>query len=340
LRALAKPLGLAGTAFLAVLALATATRAQPAEPVKRIAVHAQAIEAFDPRDGAQTRCGALEFRGGLVLTSPHREFGGLSAIHVTADGARFLAVSDRGRWFRGRIVYRDGRPTALAEVETAPLLGANGKPLAAQGWYDAEALAVDGGTLYVSIERVNEIVRFDYGKGGLRARGQPLSLPPALKALPFNKGIECLAIPPKGLPLAGTLIALAERALDAQGHLRAFLLGGPQPGTFSLRRTNDFDVSDCVTTPRGDLLILERRFSWPAGVSMRIRRVPLAQLRPGALADGPELLFADMGHQIDNMEGLAVHRTAAGEIMLTLVSDNNFSSLQRTLLLQFALVGE
>ena len=47
-----------------------------------------------------------------------------------------------------------------------------------------------------------------------------------------------------------------------------------------------------------------------------------------------------MGYQIDNMEGLAVHRTDAGDIVLTLVSDDNFSPLQRTMLLQFTLVAE
>ncbi len=47
-----------------------------------------------------------------------------------------------------------------------------------------------------------------------------------------------------------------------------------------------------------------------------------------------------MGYDIDNMEGLAVHRTDAGDIILTLISDDNFSPLQRTLLLQFRLVAE
>jgi hypothetical protein len=37
------------------------------------------------------------------------------------------------------------------------------------------------------------------------------------------------------------------------------------------------------------------------------------------------------------MEGLSVHRAAGGEIVLTLVSDDNFSVVQRTLLLQFTL---
>ena len=84
--------------------------------------------------------------------------------------------------------------------------------------------------------------------------------------------------------------------------------------------------------------MLERRFSWARGVAMRIRSVPLAAIKPGALVDGPELIFADMGHQIDNMEGLSVHRDADGALVLTLISDDNFSPLQRTLLLQFTLV--
>jgi len=37
---------------------------------------------------------------------------------------------------------------------------------------------------------------------------------------------------------------------------------------------------------------------------------------------------------------MAVHRTAGGETILTLVSDDNFSFIQRNLLLQFSIVGE
>ena len=73
---------------------------------------------------------------------------------------------------------------------------------------------------------------------------------------------------------------------------------------------------------------------------MRIRSVPLAAIKPGALVDGRQLIIADMGYQIDNMEGLSVHRAADGALVLTMVSDDNFSPLQRTLLLQFTLVGE
>jgi hypothetical protein len=313
---------------------AAAPQPQPIE------IRAQSIEAFDPRDTSLVQFGALRFRGGLVLTSPAREFGGLSSIRMLGDGSRFIAVTDRGQWLRARIVTRDGRPIAIADAEMAPILGPDGRPVTTRrNWYDTEALADDGGTLYVGIERSHEILRFDYGRDGLRARGQPLPVPPAIKQLPHNRGIECLVKPPKGQPLAGTLIAVSERGLDQAGNILGFLLG-PQAGTFTVKRSDEFDVSDCALTPRGDLLLLERRFSWARGLAIRIRRVPLSRIAPRAVIDGPEVIAADMGQQIDNFEGMAVHRAPDGALVLTLVSDDNFSALQRTLLLQFTLVGE
>jgi hypothetical protein len=329
-------------AAILVLVILPAAAQAPRAPAQtqKIEISAQLIEAFDPRDPALTQFGALRFRGGLVLTSPHRDFGGLSALRMSADGTRLLAVTDKGRWVRARVVTRNGRAIALAGAEIAAMLGPDGRPITnRRGWYDSEALAEDGGTVYVAIERVHQILRFDYGKDGLRARGQPIAVPPGVKALPSNQGIECLVAPSKGQPHAGALIAISERGLDAAGNILGFLIG-PGGGTFSVKRTDEFDISDCALTPRGDLLILERRFSWTRGLAIRIRRVPLARIAPRAVIDGPEMLFADMSQQIDNMEGIAVHREASGALVVTLVSDDNFSALQRTLLLQFTLVGE
>jgi hypothetical protein len=38
------------------------------------------------------------------------------------------------------------------------------------------------------------------------------------------------------------------------------------------------------------------------------------------------------------MEAIAVHRNAGGETIITLLSDDNFNRLQRTILLRFALI--
>jgi hypothetical protein len=301
-------------------------------------VHARPIPSFDTRDRARTRFGALQYRSGLVLTSPFRGFGGLSGLRLDAKGEQFIAISDKGSWFTGRIVYAGREMTGLADVEAAPMLGPDGRPITARGWFDSEAIALDGSLVYVGLERVNQILRFDFAKGGTRSPGQPIPLPPAMRKLPYNKGLEALVAVPKGMPLAGTLIALSERGLDTDGNIIGFLIGGPQPGDFAVRRTDHFDISDAVLLRDGDLLILERKFSWLSGVGIRIRRIALKSLLRGATVDGPSIFEADLGNEVDNMEGIDAHVTRDGDTVLTMVSDDNFSMIQRTLLLQFTLV--
>ena len=334
----------AGLAFALLVPLSLVASAQAvqqaAEAPVEIQISAKPILSFEPRDPARVRFGSLTFRGGMELTSSHPDFGGLSSIRIAADGAGFLAVSDKGRWLRGRIAYEGIRPVGITNAEMAPVLGPDGKTLSSRGWYDTEALAEDGGTVWLGIERVHRILRFDFGRHGLLARGQPIATPPGMAKLPSNKGIECLAPVPRNLPLGGTLIAISERGLDADNNIKGFLIGGQSPGEFSIKRIGDFDVTDCALTPAGELLVLERSFSRLRGVGMRIRRVPLAEMKPGATIDGPALVEADMGYQIDNMEGLSVHRAADGALVLTSISDDNFSVLQRTMLLQFSLAPE
>ncbi|MDR3467446.1 MAG: esterase-like activity of phytase family protein [Xanthobacteraceae bacterium] len=318
---------------------AGAAEAEAAEPVA-ITVKASPIAGFSRREPSQTRFGALEFVGGLALTSSYRGFGGLSALRLDAAGARFTALSDKGEWFTGRLVYRGRMLVGLDDVVAAPILGADGRPVAARGWFDTESIALDGDVAYVGIERVNQILRLDrFGQDGVRARGQAIAVPREILDLPRNKGLEALVFVPRDRPLGGTLIAISERGLDAAGNLRAFLIGGPSPGQFSLRRRNDFDVSDAALLPSGDLLVLERKFNLIEGVRIRIRRIALAAIAPGAVVDGEAIFDADLDDEVDNMEGLDVHRTADGDIMLTMISDDNFSLLQRTLLLQFRLIA-
>jgi hypothetical protein len=218
------------------------------------------------------------------------------------------------------------------------LLGADGRPITARGWFDSEAIALDGSYVYIGLERANEILRYDFGKGFTRARGEVIPTPPALRKLPRNKGIEALVAVPKGMPLAGTLMAFSERGLDTDGNLIAFLIGGKTPGQFSVLRSNNFDISDAVLLPSGELLILERKFSWLSGIGIRIRSIPLKTIAPGAVVDGPAIFDADLGNEVDNMEGIDAHVTPEGETVLTMISDDNFSLLQRTLLLQFTMM--
>src|SRR5262249_38326209 len=136
---------------------------------------------------------------------------------------------------------------------------------------------------------------------------------------------------------AGAVVAIAERSDGHSETTRGYLVGGPVPGSFLVRRNGDFDVADLAFLPNGDLLLLERRVALLSGFAMRIRRIAGSSLRAGAILDGETLIEASLGSEIDNMEALAVSRNERDETILTVMSDDNFSFLERSIVLRFAL---
>lgn len=332
----------AGASALSTIPVGHAQAGRPAVPEtpQTIAIRSFPITSFNPRNPSEIRFGQLEFRGGLELQSSYAGFGGLSSIRMDAAGQRMTGVTDAGQWLTARL-DRDGtRPTGLSDARMAAILGPQGRPLADTRDHDCEGLWIEGGTALVSVEGTNRIFRFEtFGRDGITARGLPSPVPAGPRRLPVNRGIEGIGILPRPSPLAGQIIAISERALTETRDIRGFLISGNRSAEFAVRRTNDFDVTDLAFLPNGDMLILERWFSAWRGVGMRIRRIELASIQAGATLDGPIVASADLGYQIDNMEGLAVHRETDGTIVLTIVSDDNFSFIQRTLLLQFAYRG-
>ena len=163
---------IASVPFFAAIPGAAQVLPSVARPVA-IDIRSEPITAFDIRDPSRRRFGLLEFRGGLVLRSAHSSFGGISAIRVAADGTQFIALTDRGWWFRGRLLYEGTRPSGIADAEMAPMLGPDGKPLAARGWYDTESIAEDGGTLLV--DDVSFGTRPSVPRSGPQAHTRPLA---------------------------------------------------------------------------------------------------------------------------------------------------------------------
>lgn len=70
---------------------------------------------------------------------------------------------------------------------------------------------------------------------------------------------------------------------------------------------------------------------------MRLRRIFGESVEKGAVADGPVLMEAEMGYQIDNMEGLDVWTRNDGALMVSLISYDNHSILQRNHYLELVL---
>jgi hypothetical protein len=154
-----------------------------------------------------------------------------------------------------------------------------------------------------------------------------------------NLGLEAVAVLRAG-PLKGSIVAFAERFTRGSGYHTGWIWTGGEPKSFQLRDIDGFDITGAACLQDGSMLVLERRFRWLEGVKMRIRQLAVADIKPGARLEGRVLIQADNGFEIDNMEGIAVHRGSGGETILTLISDDNFNSLlQRTLLLQFTLLG-
>jgi hypothetical protein len=333
-------LRIAGAAV--AISLAAGLSVHAAEPgFAPVAITVRPIATFGVGSAA-TRFGALEYRGGLQLSSANQDFGGWSGLDFADDGQTLYAIADTGSWLRTTLVESGGRLVGIDRPMIAPLLDPNGRPYASKVASDAEGLRIlrENGkeTALVSFEQKAAIGLYVAAPDLASARRKNLPLPKFVNGLPPNQGLEAIAVAPAGGPLAGAVVVIAEHSLDRSGNHRGFIVSGPHPGTFSLVRIGAFDVTDAVFLPGGDLLVLERRFDLTSGPGMRIRRIAGSTIRPGATVDGPVLIEADLANQIDNMEGLAVRVTGSGETSLTVISDDNHSMLQRTILLEFALI--
>ena len=310
-----------------------------------IEIQARPIAHFQRGRPDLKRFGEFEFRGGLVLTSPSRHFGGWSGLVMEADGRSLLAISDVGVWLTADIAYDGKRPTGLTQARVGPLLGRDGRPLEAKREQDSEAVTlIEGtlarGTLLIGFERMHRIGRFEIRDRVVRAPSGYLKMPPEASRMQQNQGIEALTVLQAG-PLRGSPIAFAERFTRGSGYHTGWIWVRGEPQRIHLQDIDGFNITDAAGLPDGGLLVLERYYRWTTGVKMRIRHLAAAEIVPGARLTGRTLLEADSDYEIDNMEGMALHRGSRGEVVVSLISDDNFNHfLQRTVFLQFALASE
>ena len=338
MRASLRPLGL--RLFLATLIFSVASPVKAQEPAISMAVNAVPIRHFAV-GSHDTRFGPLEFVGGLSMTSPVDHFGAFSSFRFTSPGTEFIGVSDTGFWFFGTVTRdAEGRPAGFAEFSMQPMVDGDGNSTREKWTTDAEGIAVRGELATVSFERVQRIAEFEIERDAMGAAIRDLDYLVPREELRSNRGFETIAYAPPGGRLDGARVVVAERSIDEDGNCFAAILEGPMKGVFTVARSEGFDITDGAFLPDGDLLLLERRFTFASGVAMRIRRIDGATIAPGRVADGPVLFTAGMDHQIDNMEALDVWQRADGATMVSLMSDDNHSLLQRNLYLEFRLLGE
>jgi hypothetical protein len=101
-----------------------------------------------------------------------------------------------------------------------------------------------------------------------------------------------------------------------------------------------FSLTSLDRLPDGGYVALERFYAPIIGARARITRFPASALEAGGdvLPDVEELARLGPPDPVDNFEGISAVRMPNGVTRLYIVSDDNFSSRQCTLLLAFDVV--
>lgn len=288
--------------------------------------------------GGGKRLGRLTYRGGLHLTSPSPDFGGFSGLALDEDG-KLMAVSDAGMWLTAEVIREDGRLTAVTNARMGRILDQNGRPYRSKWAQDAEALRAEAdGTFLIAFENRHRVGRYRFEDGELRLI-RYLNVPSATRAVRGNRGLEAVTT----LRGGKEFVFLAERLLDDDGNHTGWHVKDGKVRRLRIERSDEFDITDVATLPDNGLILLERRFiGLLDGVHMRLRLITAGELDDADVIRGEELFRGNnFGYAIDNMEGVDVYRTKAGETVIAVISDDNFNrAIQRTLLLEFTLDGD
>ncbi len=298
--------------------------AAPAGASGEIAVTATPVP-LNPEDPRQVRVGELVYAGGVALRGPEADarFGEISGIDLRPrGGGEVIGVTDTGGFLQGRLVLDGrGRLTGLAGVRWAPLLDEAGAPLTERPDRDAEGVvAFPGDDFAVSFERRHRVWAYD-GPGAAAGRFPWSGAVPT--DLPENEGFEALAHAPASMPT--TLVLGAETGRVARCALQA-CTAGPEAkieAEFALTGLDGVEGSEgafavfrAYDEVRGSRAII----AWTPDL---LRGAPY---RPLARLEAPLT--------VDNFEGITAERRGRGW-RLYLISDDNGSPKQRTLLLAF-----
>lgn len=328
-------------ALVVALALGLGALVSAAADAEPIAVRSARIPLYPVRP-QDVRAGALTYRGGLVLSSNDERFGGWSDLAVNADGSQILAISDKGKWLKARLVYNaNGFLINVSEAQIAAMLDLEGKPVGS-GSQDSEGLSLErpndlNGPVVVSFENLVRLWRYDLARG-FEARPTTVPVGNWVKRLRGNRQLEAVTV---WKPDA--LVAFGETRVNPSGDILGALEAYPgdtRPHTrpLSVVPHDPFAITGVANAADGGLYLLERRFSLAGGIGMEIRHIAPGDIHEGARLDGE--VIANLSYQdanIDNMEGLAVRPGPNGSTLLYVISDDNFLPFQRTLLLMFEL---
>jgi len=309
-------------------------------PAGAVEIVTRAVD-FDVGGDDPRRVGGLRFRAGFELTCENRDFGGFSGMAIDDAGDWLVAVSDHGRWLVAQLSHdAAGALTGVENGRMGPLRDLDGAPLAGRDRNDAEELVVlPGRGFLVSFEREPRAFLYpaEGGASGVAPAGVPglFPVPAGILDAEANKGMEAMT-----LLADGRLVILTENQRSDADKIRGWVgeIEGPSWHPLELEPSGTLRPTGAATLPGGDLILLERSYSVVDGLEIRLSRIAAAGIAPGARLVPQELARLEPPLPVDNMESVAVRTGPAGEVLVYLLSDDNFNDAQRTLLLQLELL--
>lgn len=262
--------------------------------------------------------------GAWELSSSHSNFGGLSGLARLPDeeGGGLLAVTDAGAFLW--IDLEDGAP---ASARLAYMQGPGGKQYTGKTAGDAEGLVYAEGLALVSFERDFRIEAFALAACGANARGAEVARLPARygdRKVDDNQGPEALYLTPEGHlgfgyeGMLGTS-PLGQVMADGTGQWTGET--APAPLAHGLVGLEHVELAD------GRVRMVQLYRAWDPVQGNRIR-LSWGESETERLTLSASLL-------VDNFEGLAAEVAGPDTLRIWIISDDNFSSRQRTLLYLF-----
>ncbi|MDP3634260.1 esterase-like activity of phytase family protein [Phenylobacterium sp.] len=274
--------------------------------------------ALNPHDPSQDRIGDFVYAGGLVLSSDQTSrFHGLSDLRVTQD-RKLVSMSDEGDLLESRVLLdKTGRLVGVGPGKLTVLTGPDGKPLQGKKEADSEGLAfMPNGDRLVSFEAIDRILLYPAKGGAARVVPSPVDA-----GFPPNGGMEALAFDPAVGP-DGYITAGEDSGATWTCRVTAACVKGP-----TLEKPPEFGVVAADRLADGKTAWLFR--AWDP---VRGSRITLKILGPAG-----EVARMDMAKPltVDNLEGVSAVPGKDGAIRFYLLSDDNFSNSQKTILLAF-----
>ena len=240
--------------------------------------------------------------------------GGLSGLELGPNGRSGITVSDRGQVFAIKVRRTDGE---LSGVNLTPW------PNHSKIEGDVEGIATsDAQTYFFSLEGPAKVI-------SLSTSGKLTTLPrhPDFAKMRINRALESIAI-----DQTGTLYTLPEVASDADNGFPLYAFKDQQWRLITtLPSRGSFSAAGADFGPDNLLYLLERTVT-ALGFRTRVRRFDLA-----AADLGEETLLTTWPSYHDNLEGISLWQDASGATRVTMISDDNFRTIQRNEIVEYIL---